>query len=81
MPLFESNRKTQSFGSSLAITLPALFAKVHELEKGSKVRLFFDLGGVLVVSCVNDESVVVERLMKLIERLDAKFEEKKKNGQ
>ena len=72
MPLFESSRKAQSFGSSIALTLPALFAKVHELEKGSKVRVYYVLDGVLVVSCVDDEGAVAKRLMKLVDMLNEK---------
>jgi shikimate kinase len=34
MPVFESSRKVQVFGSSLALTLPAMFVKVNEIEKG-----------------------------------------------
>ena len=35
MPVFESERKVQAFGSSLAFTLPALFVKANEIKKGS----------------------------------------------
>jgi len=77
MPLFKSSRKVQDFGSSSAITLPARFVKVHELEKGSILKVFFCLDGVLVVSCVDDEEVLSERLVKLIERLDEEMKEEK----
>jgi hypothetical protein len=39
MPVFESSRKVQVFGSSLALTLPAMFVKVNEIEKGDKGKL------------------------------------------
>ena len=78
MPLFESSRKAQSFGSSLAMTLPALFAKVNGLEKGSEVRVFFGMNGVLVVSCVDDEEAVAERLMDLVSLLDKRENEKER---
>ena len=77
MPLFESKRKAQVFGSSLALTLPSLFAKVHEIEKGSKMKVFFGLDGILVVSCVDDKEVVIESLVKLLDLLDESVEEER----
>ena len=81
MPVFESSRKVQLFGSSLAITLPALFVKVNEVEKGSVGKVYFGLDGVLVVSVV-EESKVRASLMKIIEKLDedSPTQDKKGNG-
>jgi len=69
MPVFESTRKVQLFGSSLAVTLPALFVKTNEVEKGSVGKVYFGLDGVLVVSVV-DDTEVRESLMKIIEKID-----------
>jgi antitoxin component of MazEF toxin-antitoxin module len=69
MPVFESSRKVQLFGSSLAITLPALFVKTNEIEKGSVGKVYFGLDGVLVVSVVDDNKAR-ESLMKIIEKID-----------
>ena len=69
MPVFESSRKVQLFGSSLAMTLPALFVKANEVEKGSVGKVYFGLDGVLVVSVV-EETKVKECLMKIMEKLD-----------
>lgn len=69
MPIFESSRKVQVFGSSLAVTLPALFVKANEVEKGSVGKVYYGLEGVLVVSMV-EESKVMESLMKIMEKLD-----------
>ena len=77
--MFESNRKAQAFGSSLAFTLPSLFAKVHEIEKGSKMKVLYGLDGVLVVSCVDDKEAVIENLMKLLDLLDKSVEGERGN--
>ena len=69
MPMFETSRKVQLFGSSLAITLPALFVKANEVEKGSVGKVYFGLDGILVVSVVEDSKVRAS-LMKIIEKLD-----------
>jgi len=50
MPVFESSRKVQVFGSSLAMTLPSLFVKANEVEKGSVSQVYYDLDGVLIAS-------------------------------
>ena len=65
------------FGSSLALTLPSMFAKVHEIEKGSKMKVFYGLDGILVVSCVDDKEVVMESLVKLLDLLDKSVEEER----
>jgi antitoxin component of MazEF toxin-antitoxin module len=70
MPLFKSSRKVQRFGTCLAVTIPATFAKVHELEKGSILKIFFGLDGVLVVSCDDDEEGLAKSLRKLLDGLD-----------
>ena len=72
MPIFESSRKVQAFGSSLAMTLPALFVKANEVEKGSVGKVYYGLEGVLVVSMV-EESKTMESLMKIMEKLDENF--------
>jgi len=75
MPLFKSSRKVQHFGSSLAITLPATFVKIQELEQASTLKVFYSLDGVLVVSCIDDEEVLSDCLVNLIDRLDEMKEE------
>ena len=70
MPVFESSRKVQVFGSSLALTLPALFVKANEIEKGSVVKVFYGLEGVLIVSRVEDNEATVDRLMAIIKKLE-----------
>ena len=42
MPVFITTRKVQSFGSSLALTLPAMFIKACEIEKGSIINILYD---------------------------------------
>ena len=71
MPVFESSRKVQVMGSSLAMTLPSMFAKASEIEKGSLVNVVYDLGGVLVVSRCEDGEVI-ERLKGILKSIDEK---------
>jgi len=76
MPVFESSRKVQVLGSSLALTIPALFVKANEVEKGQEVSVFFGLDGVLVLSSVEDYEAIRERLLSIIEGLEKKIGEK-----
>ena len=73
MPVFESSRKVQVMGSSLAMTLPALFVKANEIEKGSVVSVIYGLDGVLVLSRFEDYEVIRERLMSILENLDERI--------
>ena len=50
MPIFESSRKVQAVGTSLALTLPALFVKANEIEKGAISKVYYNLDGVLIVT-------------------------------
>ncbi len=68
MPVFQSSRKVQSFGSSLAVTLPAFFVKANEVKKGSVGKVYFCLDGVLVITLV-EESKTKEHLKKIIEKM------------
>ena len=70
MPVFESSRKVQVFGSSLAMTLPAMFVKVSEIEKGSRLKVLYGLDGVLVLSTCDDVDVVVDCLNDFIKKMN-----------
>ncbi len=72
MPVFESSRKVLVSGSSLAMTLPSLFAKVSEIEKGAVVNVLYGLDGVLVMSKREDRQTI-EGLVKILERLEEKI--------
>ena len=72
MPVFESSRKIQEFGSSLALTLPALFVKVHEVEKGSVVKVYYGLEGVLIVTWGDEPEALRKGLMEIINKLNKK---------
>jgi len=78
MSVFESSRKVQIFGTSLAITLPAMFVKANEVEKGSTMSVLHGLDSVLVVSQVKDPEALLERLMKIIDKLGEKVPEQRK---
>lgn len=69
MPVFESSRKVQVFGSSLALTLPAMFVKANEVEKGSVGKVYYGFDGVLVVSLVDDPKAK-EGLTEIIKKLN-----------
>ena len=70
MPVFESKRKVQATGSSLSITLPAFFVKVNEVEKGSLLKVFYNLDGVMIVSCGDDAEAILEHLTSIQNMLD-----------
>ena len=70
MPIFESSRKVQLFGTSLAMTLPAFFVKANEVEKGSVVKVLYDLDGTLVVSLVENPESVKKSIINIIEKLE-----------
>ena len=70
MPVFKSSRKVQTFGSSLAMTLPAMFVKANEIEKGSVLKVHYGLDGVLVASWVDGPEALVKCLLEIMEKLD-----------
>jgi antitoxin component of MazEF toxin-antitoxin module len=76
MPVFESSRKVQVLGSSLAMTIPALFVKANEVEKGQEVSVIFGLDGVLVLSSHEDYKMIRERLLNIIEGIEKRIVEK-----
>jgi len=80
MPVFESRRKVQALGSSLALTLPAFFVKANEVEKGSEAKVFFGLEGVLVVSWIEDPEALRKNLMAIMDKLEEKAMNRKVEG-
>ena len=72
MPLFESSRKVQVFGSSLAMTLPALFVKANEIEKGSILDVLYGLDGVLVLFNCEDPEKLRGCLVDILTMLEEK---------
>ena len=75
MPVFESSRKIQVFGSSLAMTLPALFVKGNEIQKGSTLYTYFNLNGLIVVSTCDDRNTIRDCLLTILKKLDDKLQE------
>lgn len=80
MPVFESLRKIQVFGSSLAMTLPAFFVKANEVKKGSVTKVYYGLDGVLVASWIDEPTHLRDCLMKIVEMID-NTNGKEKNGE
>ena len=74
MPVFESSRKVQVFGSSLAMTLPAMFVKANEIEKGSILDVLYGLDGVLVLFNCEDPEKLRGCLVDILHRLEEKVE-------
>ncbi|MHA1225630.1 MAG: hypothetical protein ACTSPV_02695 [Candidatus Hodarchaeales archaeon] len=72
MPVFESSRKVQVFGSSLALTLPAMFVKASEIKKGSTISVLYGLDGVLVVTNCEDPKTVKDCLAMILDKLEEK---------
>jgi len=70
MPVFESSRKVQVFGSSLAMTLPAFFVKANEVEKGSIMKVLYGLDRVLVVSTEGDPEIIMKCLITIMDKLE-----------
>ena len=77
MPVFESSRKVQAVGSSLALTLPALFVKANEIEKGALLEVYYNLDGVLVVSLCDDSGELGESVVEIVESIMKKGGRKK----
>ena len=75
MPVFESSRKVQVFGSSLAMTLPAMFVKANEIKKGSVMNVYYGLDGVLVIYWVENEENLNKSLRNIIEKLEEKIKD------
>ena len=73
MPVFESSRKVQVFGSSLAMTLPAMFVKANEIEKGSILDVLYGLDGVLVLFNCEDHEKLRGCLVDILQRLEEKI--------
>ena len=71
--MFECSRKVQRFGSSLAVTLPAMFVKVNEVEKGSIGKVYYGLDGVLVVTLNDEPEALKEGLIDIIEKIEKKY--------
>ena len=73
MPVFESSRKVQVFGSSLAMTLPSFFVKANEVEKGSVMKVIYNLDGVLVVSSEVDVEIIKKNLSTIMDKLEERI--------
>jgi len=72
MPVFKCERKVQRFGSSYAITIPALYVKLNEVRKGSLLNIIYNTDNVMIVSKVRPEKVL-PHLEKLIRDIEEKI--------
>lgn len=72
MPVFESKRKVQETGSSLAITLPVLYVRANDVKKGSKMKVVYDFDGVLVISNDHDPGNIVKLVSGIVDEVKKK---------
>jgi hypothetical protein len=70
MPVFESKRKVQTFGSSYAMTLPMLFVKGNEIKKGLECNIIFGFNGVLLVSVTQDPRKITAGLEEISKKIE-----------
>ena len=70
LPLFKTSRKVQSFGSSLALTLPVMFTKINDIEKGKIMKAYYDLNGTLIFSNCQNEEELKQRMINFLKTLD-----------
>ena len=75
MPVFKSSRKVQKSGSSLAVTLPAMFVKANEIEKGLLINVYYNLNGVLVLSNCGDPKNTRKCLIEIAKKLEEKVQQ------
>ena len=78
MPLFKTTRKVQLFGSSLALTIPAMYAKINDIKKGERLSVFYDLDGILVLANCNSEEELKECLMTFIQSIERKISQQRR---
>ena len=69
--VFRSSRKVHVSGSSLALTLPATYARANEIEKGAVLQVLYGFDGVLVISNNGDEEIV-DALRSMLDKLEKK---------
>lgn len=70
MTLHYSSRKIQEFGTSLALTIPSLYAKVRSVRKGETVHVIYCLDGVVIVSDLKDLNKLKTTLQEMILSLE-----------
>ena len=58
------------FGSSLALTIPAMYAKINDIDKGKRLNLFYDLNGTLILVNCDSEAELVEKLISFLKTLE-----------
>ena len=54
VPIFSSKRKVQSLGDSLALTLPSLYTKINEINKGKNLTTYFCTEDIIIISQDDD---------------------------
>jgi len=59
----------------IALTIPAMFVKVHELEKGREVNVLYNLDGVLIFCLEDDPEKVVQRIVEILDKMESKLNE------
>ena len=68
-------------GSSLAMTLPAMFVKANEVEKGSVMSVIYSFEGVLVLSMFEDYEVIKDCLKDILVNLEDRIKKRADVGE
>ena len=71
LPIFKSERKVQSLGDSLALTLPSLYTKLNRIDKGEKLNTYFLTEDVLIISNL-DEPGLMKGITEFLGKLEKK---------
>ncbi len=71
MPIFKSKRKVQSLGDSLAMTLPSLYTKINQINKGENLNIYYFTEDLLIVSNL-DESKLEDSISEFLKKLEKK---------
>ena len=72
VPIFSSKRKVQSLGDSLALTLPSLYTKINEINKGKHLTTYFCTEDIIIISLDDDFEKLKTNLDIFIRELEKK---------
>ena len=69
MPIIKSRRKVQSLGDSLAMTLPSLYTKINQINKGENLNTYYFTEDLLIVSNL-DEGKLENSILEFLKNLE-----------
>ena len=71
MPIFKTKRKVLSLGDSLALTLPSLYTKINQIDKGENLNTYFITEDLLIISSL-DESELEKGILEFLKKIEKK---------